>query len=122
MKFAKDNFTEEFETTIGVDFSKKIVEIENQIYKIQKFDTAGQERFKLINKEYYKNIACAMVEYDIANQESFKNVEKLVEDIRNESQKKVLIILVGKKNFLEEKREIRYDEGQEYAMENEFFL
>ena len=118
MKFAHNKFTEDYQATIGVEFAAKNVEIEKQIYRIQIWDTAGQENFRSITRAYYKHSVCAMVVYDITNQKSFQNVQKWIEDIRNESPKTVLIILVGNKIDLEDRRVINYDEGNEFAMKN----
>ena len=122
MKFAHNKFTEEYQATIGVEFAAKNVEIEKQIYRIQIWDTAGQENFRSITRAYYKHSVCAMVVYDITNQNSFQNVQKWIEDIRNESPKTVLIILVGNKIDLEDRRVISYDEGNEFAIKNGFLF
>ena len=117
-KFAHGKFTEDYQATIGVEFGAKNIEIEQQIYRVQIWDTAGQENFRSITKAYYKNSVCAMVVYDITNDNSFKHVQNWIEDIRNQSSKTVLIILVGNKIDLEDKRVISYDEGNEFAMKN----
>ena len=92
--------------------------INNRIYKIQIWDTAGQENFRSITRAYYKNSVCAFVVYDITNRNSFANIQNWIEDIRNQSPKTVLIILIGNKIDLEDKRVVSYDEGNEFAMKN----
>ena len=59
-----------------------------------------------------------MVVYDITNMDSFRHVQNWIEDIRNQSPKTVLIILIGNKIDLEDKRVISYDEGSEFAIKN----
>ena len=118
MKFAHNKFTDEHQATIGVEFGAKNVEIDNQLYRIQIWDTAGQENFRSIPRAYYKNSVCAMVVYDITNMDSFRHVQNWIEDIRNQSPKTVLIILIGNKIDLEDKRVISYDEGSEFAIKN----
>ena len=118
MKFVNNRFTEEYQATIGVEFGAKNIEFDQQIYRIQIWDTAGQENFRSITRAYYKNSVCAMVVYDITSQESFEHVQNWIEDIRNQSPKTVLIILIGNKIDLEDKRVVSYDEGNEFAMKN----
>ena len=118
MKFAHNKFTDEYQATIGVEFGAKNIEFNNQIYRIQVWDTAGQENFRSITRAYYKNSVCAMVVYDIANKESFENVKKWLQDIQEESPKTVLVALIGNKIDLEDKRVISYDEGNEFAIKN----
>ena len=118
MKFAHNKFTEDYQATIGVEFGTKNIEYDNQIYRIQIWDTAGQENFRSITRAYFKNCVCAMVVYDITSSESFQNVQNWIQDIRQQSPKTVSIILIGNKIDLEDKRVINFDEGNEFAMNN----
>ena len=118
MKFAHNKFTDEYQATIGVEFGAKNIDFNNQIYRIQIWDTAGQENFRSITRAYYKNSVCAMVVYDITSKESFNNVQNWIEDIHEQSPKTVLIILIGNKIDLEEKRKISYEEGNQLAIKN----
>ena len=98
MKFANNKFTEEYEATIGVEFGVKNITLDNQIYRIQIWDTAGQENFRSITRAYYKNSVCALVVYDITKRESFENVQSWSQDCRNQSPKTIIMVLVGNKN------------------------
>ena len=118
MKFAHNKFTDEHQATIVVEFGAKNIEIDHQLYRLQIWDPAGQENFRSITRAYYKNSVCAMVVYDITNMESFKHVQNWIEDIRNQSPKTVLIILIGNKIDLEDKRVVNYDEGNDFANKN----
>jgi Ras-related protein Rab-2A len=118
MKFANNKFTEDYQATIGVEFGAKNVEYDQQIYRIQIWDTAGQENFRSITRAYYKNCVCAMVVYDITSGESFKHVQNWIQDIHDESPKTVSIILIGNKIDLEDKRVVSFDEGNEFAIKN----
>ena len=118
MKFAHNKFTDEYQATIGVEFGAKNIEIDQQIFRIQIWDTAGQENFRSITRAYYKNSVCAMVVYDITNRESFEHVQNWIEDVRNQSPKTVLIILLGNKVDLDDDRKVTYDEGNEFATKN----
>ena len=118
MKFAHNKFTEEYQATIGVEFAAKNIEFDQKTYRIQIWDTAGQENFRSITRAYYKNSVCAMVVYDITNRDSFENIQSWIEDIRTQSPKTVLIILIGNKIDLDDRRVISYDEGNEFAIKN----
>ena len=118
MKFANNKFTEDYEATIGVEFGVKNLQIDNKIYRIQIWDTAGQENFRSITRAYYKNCVCAMVVYDITKRTSFNNVQNWLQDVITQSPKTVLIILIGNKIDLEDKREVIFDEGNEHAIKH----
>ena len=118
MKFAHNKFTDEYQATIGVEFGAKNIEFDQQIYRIQIWDTAGQENFRSITRAYYKNSVCAMVVYDITSLATFEHVQNWIEDIKNQSPKTVLIILIGNKTDLEDKRSVSFDEGNDFAIKN----
>ena len=118
MKFAHNKFTKDYQATIGVEFGSKNIEINNKVYRIQVWDTAGQENFRSLTRAYYKNCVCAIIVYDVTNKQSFENIQNWLEDVHNQSPKTVLIVLIGNKIDLEDKRVISFDEGKELALKN----
>ena len=118
LRYIHDRFNEDFHSTIGVEFGAKNIQIDGKVFRIQIWDTAGQETFRSITRAYYKNSVCAFVVYDISNRATFDNIKSWVEDCKRLSPKTVLLILVGNKIDLEEKREVTYDEGSIFAQKN----
>ena len=118
LKYAHNQFKPEYQLTIGVEFGAKNIVIQNKIYRIQIWDTAGQENFRSITRAYYKNSVCAVIVYDISNKESFDNVSIWVEDCRSQSPKTISLVLVGNKKDLEDQREVSYEKGEEFAKAN----
>ena len=118
LRYIHDRFNEEFHSTIGVEFGAKNIQVDGKIFRIQIWDTAGQETFRSITRAYYKNSVCAFIVYDITNRSTFDNIKGWVEDCKKLSPKTVLMILVGNKIDLEDKREVSYDEGSTYAQKN----
>ena len=115
LRYAHGQFKQEYQLTIGVEFGAKNIQINDKIYRIQIWDTAGQENFRSITRAYYKNSVCALVVYDISNKESFNNISSWVEDCKNQSPKTIFMVLVGNKSDLEDKRQVTKEEGQELA-------
>ena len=118
LRYAHDRFNDEYQATIGVEFGAKNVEINDQIYRIQIWDTAGQENFKSLTRAYYKNSVCAIIVYDITNKQSFNNINTWIDDCKNQSPKTIFFVLVGNKSDLENKRQVNYNEGLKFAQEN----
>ena len=118
LRYIHDNFNEEFQSTIGVEFGAKNIKIEDKIFRIQIWDTAGQETFRSITRAYYKNSVCAFVVYDITNKNSFQNVKSWIEDCRKQSPKTVFMVLIGNKVDLEDNRQVSYEEGSVFAEKN----
>ena len=115
LRYAHGQFKQEYQLTIGVEFGAKNIQLNDKIYRIQIWDTAGQENFRSITRAYYKNSVCALVVYDISNKESFNNISSWVEDCKNQSPKTIFMVLVGNKSDLEDKRQVTKEEGQELA-------
>ncbi len=118
MKFANNKFTEDYQSTIGVEFGAKNIRLNDQVYRIQIWDTAGQENFRSITRAYFKKCVCAMVVYDITSKESFEHIQNWIDDVHEQSPKTVLIVLIGNKIDLEERRVISTDEGNDFATQN----
>ena len=117
IRYSQGQFNDEYQVTIGVEFGVKTEEVDGKKFRIQIWDTAGQENFRSIVKGYYKNSACALVTYDVTSKNSFNSLKDWIEDCKNLSPKNVLIVLVGNKIDLEG-REVTTEEGQELADQN----
>ena len=61
-------------STIGVDFSVTTIQVGEKLIKAQIWDTAGQEQFRSISRSYFRNVAGALLFYDVTNQNSYKNI------------------------------------------------
>ena len=80
LRFADDQFTESYISTIGVDFRFKTVQVDGKTIKLQIWDTAGQERFRTITSSYYRGANGIIVIFDITEEDSFENAEDIPMD------------------------------------------
>jgi len=115
LRYQSDSFNEEFRTTVGVEFVSKTIDINQIIYRIQIWDTAGQESFRSITRSYYKNSVCACIVYDITSHSSFESIQSWIDDCTKHASNTILLFLIGNKNDLNENREVSYDEGETFA-------
>ena len=118
-RFAWDQFSLDSKSTIGVEFATKSVMIEGQTVKAQLWDTAGQERYRAITTAYYREAVGAVIVYDITKEDTFKSVEKWVQDVRNNTSREVCIMLVGNKCDLRKERAVTTEMGKLFARNNE---
>ena len=116
LKFAHNKFLDEYQATIGVEFGAKNVEIDNKIFRVQIWDTAGQENFRSITRAYYKNSVCALIVFDINNEDTFDSVQSWIQECKLQTPKTVTMILVGNKCDLECK--VDRNRAKEIAEEN----
>lgn len=102
-RFMYDTFDSHYAATIGIDFLSKTMYLDDKTIRLQLWDTAGQERFRSLIPSYIRDSNVAIVVYDITNRDSFNDVQKWLDYIREERGKDVLIILVGNKSDLKDK-------------------
>lgn len=119
--------------------------LEDRTVRLQLWDTAGQERFRSLIPSYIRDSSVAVVVYDITSKfmnsdpfsfrhfndrdlfnldrASFLNTSKWIEDVRNERGNDVIIVLVGNKTDLSERRQVSAEEGEDKAAkENIMFI
>ena len=118
MRYTDNTFQEIHMSTIGLDYKLKNIQLEDgKMVKIQIWDTAGQDRFRSITKNYYKGAHGIILIYDITNKKSFENVRTWINQIKEEVSEKVSIILVGNKIDDEEHRVVATEDGEKIAKE-----
>ena len=114
-RYTKNEFSLATQATVGVEFGSKIIKKNDKLIKLQIWDTAGQERYKSITSAYYKGSKGAFVVYDISRKPTFENVDKWIGELKTNASEDVLIMLVGNKSDLEDKREVQIDETKKKA-------
>lgn len=91
--------------------------LEDPTVRLQLWDTAGQERFRSLIPSYIRDSTVAVVVYDITNVNSFQQTTKWIDDVRTERGSDVIIMLVGNKTDLADKRQVSIEEGERKAKE-----
>ena len=114
-RYLTDKFSSTTQPTVGVEFGSKIVKKGEKLIKLQIWDTAGQERYKSITSAYYKGAKGAFVVYDISRKGTFDNVDKWINELKNNGSEDVFILLVGNKSDLNDQREISEEEVKKKA-------
>ena len=84
-------------STIGVDFVTSTINHNNNEYTLHIWDTSGQEKFNSIIISYYRNIAVAIIVFDLSNIQSFNNIKKWFNNIDYYCNKDITIKLIGNK-------------------------
>ena len=114
-RYLTNQFSASTQPTVGVEFGSKIIKKGEKLIKLQIWDTAGQERYKSITSAYYKGAKGAFVVYDISRKSTFDNVDKWINELKNNGSEDVFILLVGNKSDLNDQREISEEEVKKKA-------
>ncbi|KAL1350325.1 hypothetical protein HN51_014429 [Arachis hypogaea] len=121
-RFAKNEFCFDSKSTIGVEFQTRTVTIGGKLIKAQIWDTAGQERYRAVTSAYYRGALGAMVVYDITKRQTFDHVARWIEELRAHADTSIVIMLIGNKGDLVEKRAVRTEYAVEFAEEQGLFF
>ncbi len=118
MKYTDKTFQDIHMATIGLDYRLKSMKLKSgKNIKLQIWDTAGQDRFRAITKNYYKGSHGIILIYDVTNVQTFENVKQWVSQIREEASANVIIYIAGNKIDMEEERKVNKEEGEKLAEE-----
>eukprot|EP00727_Mastigamoeba_balamuthi_P010791 m51a1_g6334 putative ras-like gtp-binding protein ypt1 (210) ;mRNA; f:18603-19402 len=115
LRFADDSWTDNYISTIGVDFKIRTIELEGKTIKLQIWDTAGQERFRTITSSYYRGAHGIIVVYDTTDLLSFNNVKLWMTEIERYACDHVSRYIVGNKIDLASRRAVATETGAAFA-------
>ena len=116
----KNKFVEDYNATIGFDYSSFFIEYENKVIKLQIWDTCGQEIYQSLITNFYRNSSLAILVFAINDRKSFDNLDFWLKEIKKESNPNVKLILIGNKVDLEIERVVSYEEAEKYSKNYNF--
>ena len=115
-RFIDNKFSTEYKCTVGSDTKVKYVQIDqNNFAKVSIWDTAGEEKFRAVTKNYFKDAQGALIVFDLTNKETFIKLSEWIEFVNDSSPADVVITLVGNKSDLDSQRKVSFEEGVEYS-------
>ena len=117
-KATRNKFENDHCPTVGFEFFTFNIKIENKVIKLQIWDTCGQELYRSLITNFYRNSSLAIIVYAINSRESFKNIDMWLKELRTNSSPDTKVILIGNKIDLEDERQIKTEEGKSFAKEN----
>ena len=114
-KYVENKFNESYFASTGIDLITTSIKIEGKSFKIQIWDTAGQEKYRAMTKNLFLKTQGIVIIFDISNETSFINLKSWMKDIKEECSADIPMILVGNKLDLEDKRVIDKERAMEFA-------
>ena len=117
-RFMGYEFQENYACTINADFKIKSLSMDEETgAELTVWDTCGQEKFRAITRQYFKDAHGIVLVYDVNDDNSFRGLSSWLKEIKNNSNKDVSIVLVGNKIDLND-RKISKEEANEFAFKN----
>ena len=113
----RNNFMEFYQATVGFEFLTFNLRMNSNVVKLQIWDTCGQEVYKSLISNFYRNCTLALIVYAINNRTSFEHAENWLNDLKNQSNPNVRVFLVGNKSDLEQERQVSKEEAEKFKEE-----
>ncbi|CAF1217454.1 unnamed protein product, partial [Didymodactylos carnosus] len=115
LDYMEDTYIADYTSTIGVDFQIRTIDIDSEYVKLQIWDTAGQDRFKCVVRNFYRGAHGVLLCFDITDSESFRNIEEWANEIQRYCPQNIPIYLIGTKSDLKTERAVSYEQAKECA-------
>jgi small GTP-binding protein len=112
-------FSEEYEPSIGVDFFSKTIRYKGRLIKLQIWDSAGQEKFKSLIPNYIRGSCLIFLIFDVSQKTTYDHLNDWIKFINN-IENSGIIIVVGNKIDLDDRREVNNDDGEKFCKENNY--
>ena len=115
-RYIDDKFNEKIKPTLGIDFKTKMIQKGENLIKISIYDTAGEEKYRHLIKNYYNGSNGILLVFDITDKNSFDNLNFWLDELeKNCNLNNLYIFLVGNKTDLKKERKVSYDEAKNFA-------
>ena len=119
LKATKDIFLEKYISTIGFEFYCFNVKVNEKIIKLQIWDTCGQEAYRSLIKNFYRNASLAIVVYSVEDLQSFNDIDIWLKQVKTYGTSSCKIFLIGNK-IDTENRKVSTEMG--IKCKNDFFF
>ena len=116
-RFFQNKFEFNYNATIGLDFHSKNVNINNNIVRLLLYDIGGKEKYKSLIPLYIREANIIIIVYDISKKESFTHMEHWINETKDLKREDAILVLVGNKIDLEDKRAVKSKEAEDFANE-----
>ena len=117
-KSTKNIFEPDYNATIGFEFFTFNIKFQEKIIKLQIWDTCGQELYRSLISNFYRNSSLAIVIYAVNNLDSFQDLDMWFKELRTHAGPDIKVFLVGNKTDLKNERVVTTQQGEEFAKLN----
>ena len=100
LRFTENKFVDNNIATIGIDVQVKTINYKGKKIELQLWDSAGQEKFRSLSRQFYSKAQGIILVYDITNKGSFTALKQWLKDIHTNFSNQPNMILVGNKTDL----------------------
>ncbi|NXI54365.1 RAB44 protein, partial [Chloroceryle aenea] len=117
-----DTFNPNLTATLGLDYQTKNLVVDNKCFVLRLWDSAGQERYRSITKQFFRKADGVVLMYDITSCYSFSDVRYWLSCIQEGAEDGVTVLLLGNKTDRAAERQVPTVEGERLAEEHQLMF
>lgn len=109
-RYMNNSFKEDYLCTLQIEMSTRLIDIDlDTRVKMDIWDTVGQEKFRTLTTQYYRNCQGAIIVFDLTKKDTFDGLQSWIDKLEENNQN-CTILIVGNKSDLIEDREVNKDD------------
>jgi small GTP-binding protein len=110
-RYIDSTFKDNYQATIQVEKRMKIInEDDKTSVRLNIWDTAGQEKFRSITRQFYRDCHGAFIVFDLTKKSSFNELKNWMDELKTHGNDDTVIIILANKSDLTTEREISEEE------------
>ncbi|NWW83446.1 RAB44 protein, partial [Climacteris rufus] len=117
-----DTFNPHLTATVGLDYQIKNLVVDNKRFALRLWDSAGQERYHSMTKQFFRRADGLVLMYDLTSARSFSAVRYWLSCIQEAAEDGVAILLLGNKSDCAAQRQVPAKEGECLAKEHQLMF
>ena len=117
-RYVNNNYNENTESTSASTYTYKVVDYKqfNKSISFDIWDTAGQELYRALAKNFYLNASIGILVYDVRRKESFQSIKDYwYEQLKVSGEENMVFGVAGNKCDLFQEEQVSEDEGKKFA-------
>ena len=117
-RYVNKEFSENTESTIASSYTYKMIDYNkyNKSISFDIWDTAGQELYRALAKNFYLNASIGILVYDIRRKDSFDSIKDYWYDqLKNSGEENIVFGVAGNKCDLFQEEKVTEKEAKEFA-------
>ena len=117
-RYVKNEYNDNTETTLTSTYSYKTLDYKEfkKSISFDIWDTAGQELYRAMAKNFYLNASIGILVYDVRRRESFDSIKDYwYEQLKISGEDNMIFAVAGNKCDLFQQEEVKEEEGKKFA-------
>lgn len=121
LRYMKDEFKEVIANTVAINYDFKEIFVNGEAVHLKIWDTAGQEKFRSIVSQLYRDADGFILVYDVNTRRSFSSLTHLVKQLKDVINPKFTVVVGNKIDTIDEELLVQEEKSiKEFATENKF--